>query len=151
MPNTNDARNSIYQLLYTAWQASSVTQDETIVWANRTEDVPQAPDNFNDPSGPSVWASVAVNHSSSAIASLRGTNGLTRYRRVGFVEVSVYTPAGNGLESNDAVVEVVLGGLEGKTTASGVELRSASIREVGNSGPWYQTVVTVDFEYDEVK
>lgn len=151
MPNRSEARESIYQLLYTAWQASTHTADQKLVWANVPADVPQEPDQFNDTSGPSMWAQVNVQHVNSDISSLRGTNGLKRFRRTGFVRVNVYTPAGNGLQFNDTVVRVVSDGLEGKTTASGVELRSASSQEMGSSGPWFHTVVTVEFEYDEVK
>ena len=151
MPNRSDARQSIYQILHTAWQASSHTRDEKLVWVNVSADVPIEPNQFNDTSVPSLWADVSVQHVSSEISSLRGTNGLKRYRRAGFVRVNVYTPTGDGLEFNDIVVGVVSDGLEGKTTANGVELRSASSQEVGNSGPWFQSVVTVEFEYDEVK
>jgi hypothetical protein len=70
---------------------------------------------------------------------------------VGLLFVEVYIPAGNGLSLADQIVKVVLDDVEGQTTANGVYFRNAQVREEGVSGPWFLTVITVEFEYDEVK
>jgi len=149
MPTPAVARTDMYSMLKTAWDAGASTSGKTLLYDNVTADVPQA--ESGSTGDPDLWGSVRVEKNLSRVRSLRGDGGLRRFRRVGFLVLEVYTPAGNGLLSADAVVKVVLDGLEGQTTANGVYFRNAQVREEGVSGPWFLTVITVDFEYDEVK
>ena len=149
MASPAQARNDIYSAVKTAWDAGAATSGKTLIYDNVTSDIPQA--ESGSTGDPDLWGAVRVENNISSVRSLRGDGGVQRFRRVGIVVVEVFTPAGNGLSSADAVVKVVLDGLEGKTTANGIIFRNAQVREEGVSGPWFLTVITVDFEYDEVK
>lgn len=149
MATPDAARSSIYLAVKTAWDAGASTTGKTLIYENTTANIP--PDEVGTTGEPDIWGAVRVLSSNSRVQSLIGAEGVRRYRRVGVVVVELYTPAGNGLVSAGAVVKVVLDGLEGQTTANGVYFRDADVREEGVSGPWFLTVVTVNFEYDEVK
>ena len=149
MATPDEARSDIYLALKTAWDAGASTTGKTLVYDNTTANIPT--DEVGSTGEPNTWGAVRVVSNTSRVQSLVGAEGVRRYRRTGVVVVELYTPAGNGLVFADSVVKVVLDGLEGQTTANGVYFRDADVRDEGVSGPWFLTVVTVNFEYDEVK
>jgi len=149
MSTIEQARSDIYTALKAAWDAGAATTGKILTYGNVTADVPE--DEIASTGTPEPYGSVRIENTFSSAQSLRGDGGLRRFRRTGLLFVEVYTPAGNGLSSADQIVKVVLDGLEGQTTANGVYFRNAQVREEGVSGPWFLTVITVEFEYDEVK
>ena len=149
MTTPSVARTDIYSAVKTAWDAGAATTGKTLLWDNVTGYIPQGEDGSTG--DPELWGAVRVISNTSEIRSLRGDGGIRRFRRTGFAAIEVFSPAGDGLSSTDDVVKVLLDALEGKATTNNVVFRSGSVREEGLSGPWFLTVVTVDFEYDEVK
>jgi hypothetical protein len=143
------ARKDIYGAVKTAWDAGASTTGKVLIFDNVTDDIPA--DEVASTGDPALWGAVKVESGASRQASLRGDGGLRRFRRVGVLFVELYIPAGNGLSLADEASKVVLDAIEGQTTANGVYFRNAQIREEGVSGPWFLTVVAVEFEYDEVK
>lgn len=143
------ARIDMYQAVKTAWDAGVATTGKVLVFDNITKDIPT--DEVGATGDPPLWGAVKVENNLSQASSLRGDGNLRRFRRGGLLFVELYTPAGNGLSSADEAVKVVLDGTEGQTTANGVYFRNAQVREEGVSGPWFLTVIAVEFEYDEVK
>lgn len=149
MPSHEVARTDMYSAVKTAWDAGASTAGKTLLYANVTGDVPV--DEVGATGEPEPWGAVRLENSISTAQSLRGEGGLRRFRRVGLLFVELYIPAGNGLSLADQMVKVVLDSIEGQTTANGVYFRNTQVREEGVSGPWFLTVITVEFEYDEVK
>jgi hypothetical protein len=149
MPSQAVARTDIYSAVKAAWDAGAATAGKVLTYANVTSDVPV--DEIGATGEPEPYGSVRIENSISSVQSLRGDGGQRRFRRVGLLFVEVYIPAGNGLSLADQIVKVVLDDVEGQTTANGVYFRNAQVREEGVSGPWFLTVITVEFEYDEVK
>lgn len=102
------------------------------------------------PEPPTPWARVKILHSTGGSKSLGNVRGKQRYTRGGFVVVQLFTVGGKGLVSHDQIVAKILGAYEGKTTAGGLVFRNGRFQEVGRDGPWHQTNLFVDFEYDQI-
>jgi hypothetical protein len=143
------ARDEVFTLFRTAWLANSTSQDVEL----RYEDVgpegpPTAPANGSAP----PWALIQMRHAAGDQISLSGETGSRIFDSRGIITVQVFTPRGDGLDQNDALTEIARNAFEGKTTSpGGVRLRRARVLAVGEDGPWYQSNVVVDFEYDRVK
>jgi hypothetical protein len=80
-----------------------------------------------------------------------GGNGV-RFRQFGIVTAQVFTVSGDGLTASDDLVELALNAFEGeKTGLDRIEFRNARPNEIGQDGPWFQTNVIAEFEYDRLK
>lgn len=101
--------------------------------------------------GEAPYARITVRHNVFQQATLGGI-GNRRFRRSGIVAVQIFTPAGEGLTDADKFAKVALDTFEGKNTGGdAIEFRNARINEIGQDGPWFQTNVLAEFEYDEIK
>lgn len=81
----------------------------------------------------------------------QGGDGI-RYRHFGIITVQVFTISGDGLTKADDLVELALDAFESeKTGLDRVEFRNARINEIGQDGPWFQTNVIAEFNYDRTK
>jgi len=75
-----------------------------------------------------------------------------RFRRFGIVTVQVFSISGDGLTSADTLVQLALDAFEGENTGSDkIEFRNARVNEIGQDGPWFQTNIIAEFDYDRVK
>ena len=143
------ARNEVFTLFRTAWLADASSLGVEL----RYEDVgptdpPKIPTGGDAPS----WVRIQLRHADGDQSSLGGETGTRIFERFGIITVQVFTPTGDGLVLNDTLSLIARNAFEGKTTSPGaVRLRRARIVAVGEDGPWYQSNVLVDFEYDEVK
>lgn len=136
------ARDAIVSKFVTAWNAQTPP-----IPLLRFEDVKS-----ETPSGNVPWAKVWVKHDPKFRQATLGGKGNRRFRRTGVVTVQIFTPSGEGLTNNDIFAKIALDAFEGESTgADAIEFRNAGSQEIGQDGPWYQTNVTADFEYDEVK
>lgn len=135
------ARNEMMATFKTAWDASSVSQNVPVLY----------PDVSGDPPTSGAWTRVTVIHDSGEQATLASHQGLRRYHRTGTIVVQLFTPAGGGQVSSDALCKVVTDAFEGVTTASGVIFRNVIQKEIGQDGAWFQVNVQAGFEYDEVR
>ncbi len=81
-----------------------------------------------------------------------GNTGNRRFRRFGVITVQIFTLSNQGLATADVFAKIALDAFEGQSTApTEIHFRNAMINEVGEDGPWFQTNVLVDFDYDEIK
>ena len=120
--------------------------------ANATGAPPLAWDGltFTPPRNLSPWARVTVRHGTSDIATLGG-EGNRVWRSPGLVIIQVFTDLGANRKVNDDLVETAIAAFRGVSVGTDprVRFRRIDAREIGADGPWWQTNVTVDFDYDE--
>lgn len=132
-----EARDAMYTLVKAAWPTAY-----QILW----DDLAALP-----PTTPSPWARTTITFSSGGQASLNNDQGAARYVREGFITIQIFTPVGEGLDSNIALGQLMLDAFDGKATSNGVWFRNANYSPIGNSGDFYQANVLVNFIFDEVK
>lgn len=139
----SDARDAIASHFTDAWNAQAAPVPEL-----RYQDKYYT----GLPAGTATWARLTIIHNLGQQVTL-GAVGNRRFRRFGIVTVQIFTPAGDGLTRADAMVKIAMDALEGATTDGGdtVDFRRARFNEVGEDGPWHQTNVTAEFEYDAVR
>lgn len=130
------ARDEMSSIVSTALSG----QVDTIIWDSDTTPPPE---------GSLSWARVSIRHVSGTQATLGAAGGQRRWRQTGFLFVQLFTPLGDGLSKDDALVIALQSALRGVTTPSGVILRNVRATEVGADGAWHQTNVVTEFEYDE--
>lgn len=143
MPSQAQSRDQICGLLKTAVDAASLNPNLVIIW----DDVEPA----KLPEPPTPWVRHKIRHASGGQASLAGADGRCRYRRSGVIIVQLFVEAGKGSGQTDLLVPIILAAYEGKSTAGGHSFTNGRFQEVGKDGPWFQTNIFFDFEYDEVK
>lgn len=97
------------------------------------------------------WAEVFIRHSGGFQGSI-GEKGHRKFVRIGFIRVTIQTPAVFGLSSRYQLAKVVADAYEGKSSASGgVWFRNVRINEGERDGMFYGLNVIVDFQYHETK
>ena len=80
-----------------------------------------------------------------------GEVGNRRFRVYGMVMVQVFTKYGTGQVTADLISGVVKGAFRGVNTgADAITFRNARVVDVGHSGPYLQTNVFAEFDYDEI-
>lgn len=136
------ARDEMVSQIMVALQASVYSNIEVFY----QDDDSETPDTSKkDP-----WVSIRVQHISGTQRSLGGL-GCRRFERSGYIEIKVYTLSGEGFTKADPLATILVDALEGQTTTSGIWFRAVRASEGGKSGAFQRTIVTADFEYDQVK
>lgn len=104
-------------------------------------------------SATSEWMRVQVEHLERIQPTVGNAVGLRRFRSSGLITVQIFTPYGGGLTRADLLADIVFDIFDGVSTGSGdgITFRNVTMREVGQSGNWFQSNILVDFEYDTVK
>lgn len=138
----SEARDEILTMFRDAWLASLDSKDIPV----RFDDVAA-----DGPIGGQPWARAVVRNSSADQATLSNQNGQRRFERRGFLNVQIFTVYGDGLNLADKLSKVVQDAFEGKSSPSQIWFRSVRVNEIGQDGPYFQTNVVANFEYDEVK
>ena len=140
------ARDEILLHFTTAWNAGT-PPIPLLFYDDKHRDLP--------PDAP--YARITVKHSpvgpqvTVGATVARGGNGV-RFRRFGVVTVQVFEISGAGLTNSDDLVDLALDAFEGeKTGLDRIEFRNAHAIEIGQDGPWHQTNVIAEFNYDRVK
>ena len=106
-----------------------------------------APFTGNDP-----WIRSTIRHSLGlGKISLSNAVGGSRWDRRGVLIVQVFTAKGTGLPGSADLPKVIQGAFEGVSLLSGLVHRTVDVQEIGESGNWYQTNVSITFEYDELR
>jgi len=143
------ARNEVMALFKAAWDANLTSAPIPILWDGINPlEPPQPASTAAAEARP--WVRIEMRHNVGGQAGFG--DGVRRYRRVGIITVEVFTPMGTGFDAlHDELVQIVKDAFEGKTTPSDVEFRDVSPKEVGPTGPWFQSDVNIAFEYDEIK
>lgn len=133
-----EARDDCMGLINTALNG----HDVLIHWPGNVE---------RKPASNEVWIRVSMSHVLSAQSALgKDQDGNRCYTHTGMLTAEVFTPMGDGLSQDDALAIVLRNAMKAARTPHGVILRNATAREAGADGGWHRTVVSADFEYDEV-
>lgn len=136
-----DARDEIVSHFTTLWNAQT-PPIPLLLYDDKHTDLP------NDAS----YARITVRHSEMDQRSVGGNVGNRRFRRFGVVTVQIFTIAGDGLQESDRLATIAHNAFEGqKTGEDRVFFRNVRINEIGQEGPWFQSNVIVDFDWDTVK
>ena len=139
-----EARDEILSYFTNAW--NTLGTPPLLLYDDKRKDLPEdAP-----------YARIKVEHVSFGQRTLGGKvsagGGGSRFNRTGLVTVQIFALSGDGLTSEDTLVDFALDTLEGEETGSDrVEFRDVRANEVGDDGPWHQTNVVAEFRYDRVK
>lgn len=140
-----EARDEIYAMLKAAWDTTGVQLLYADVEGNAQ------PTQQASKVEPKPWARASVNHDTRFNSSLGNAMGQRRYQADGRLVVQIFTPLGEGLSSADSYAILLQDTFDSKSSPSGVEFAAVKAEEIGPDGPWFQTNVTIDFSYDEVK
>ncbi len=135
------AWDEITVAVQTAWDAGASTSALPLAY----EDVA-----FDPPTDGSGWGRVSWAHVVGGQVTVGSSNGSSRHRKRGVVMVELYAPDDDGLQTLLAMVEVVMGALEGTKTA-GVWFSNARPQKVKPEPPWSRRNVIADFRYDQVR
>ena len=92
------------------------------------------------------WVRVNIRHGEAEQMSM-GAVGGRLFRNVGVVVIQIFVVIGGSLDRSMALADIARGIFEG-VTDTGVVFRAPSVREVGQSGAWYQVNVTTEFQWD---
>lgn len=138
--NTTAARDAIYGTLKDAMAASAYSTIP-IYYPDVVKDSPDGDDEF---------LRVFVDLTNEVQKSL-GETGNRRFRVYGMVMVQIFTKYGRGQVNADLISGVVKGAFRGVNTgADAITFRNARVVDVGHSGPYLQTNVFAEFDYDEI-
>lgn len=141
MPLTDpQARDEILGSLNTAWLAGAESASLPLFFEDTRFDRPAT----------GAYAMASVRKVESIQATLAGTDGQKRWRTFGTVTVEVFTPRGDGHVLSDALCGTARDAFRGTRTNGGVTFRRARIREAGADGTITKSIVSADFEYDEI-
>jgi hypothetical protein len=148
LPTLESARDEIQDLFWAAWKAKTPALNNgevvKVFWPKQVSEAP-------DVSKP--FARVQVVHQTGAQATL-GTKNNRRFDRAGFVVIEIFTPVSTewGLSFDMNLAIIARDAFEGVGTDSGIWFRNVRVQEIGadGNGCW-QTNVTADFTYDEVR
>lgn len=141
------ARDEIISLFKSVWDVQA--PNVPLYYWDGTKNAPEPTEDSND--NPASWARITVRHTEGGQSALINVNGTRRYTYKGLVTVQIFTPARTGLTAADALTMIAVDTFAGAATTGGIWFRNATPKEVGHDGPWFQTNVTADFEYDRVK
>lgn len=138
--NQTAARDAIYGCLQTAIAASAYASIP-VYYPDRVKTTPDGDDEH-------IRAFVdLVDERQKSI----GETGNRRYRIYGVVMVQVFTKYGSGQENADLISGVVKAAFRGVNTGSdAITFRHVRVVDVGHSGPYLQTNVIAEFDYDEI-
>jgi hypothetical protein len=133
--NINEAVDEISGMFKTAWAASSFSS-VPINW----DDVKQTQDD-------QAHINFFIEHNETVPVVI--TDGPRRFRMFGIITAQCFAKKGSGRVSANDMAQVVLDCFCGKNTgADKVSFRTATPREVGVTGAFYQINAIVEFDYD---
>jgi hypothetical protein len=138
--STTAARDAIYGCLKTAVEASAYSSLPIYY-----PDVVKA-----SPDGEDEHLRAFVDLTNEDQRTL-GSTGNRRFRVYGVVMVQIFTKYGSGQENADLISGVVKRAFRGVNTGSdAITFRNTRVVDVGHSGPYLQTNVISEFDYDEI-
>ena len=79
-------------------------------------------------------------------------SGTGRYTRVGFIIFQIFTEKGQGPYRANELAQIILDAYDGERTDNGVIFLDTEVVNVGvEEGGWFQTNITVQYEFDQFK
>ena len=142
MPITTirEAREEVTNFFIAAWNAQ--VSPPIILFDDKERD---APDNDD-------YVRFTMHHNIRDRQTLGDETNNRRFRSFGIITVQVFTISGDGLETQDAYVDLAVKAFEGqKTGEDRVTFRNVSHQEISQDGPWHQTNVLAEFDYDFIR
>lgn len=135
-------KDLILAFFQTGWDL--ISSNPTLVYADVSADVP---------AGTVTWGRISVQMVDSDQVTLSGATGTKRFTRRGLVSIELRAPFGDGSTVADDLAQEVVNILEanGSTAPDEVLFRRVRAIDIGQDGPWKQTNVLADFEFDTVK
>ncbi|MBA3352277.1 MAG: hypothetical protein H0U23_07620 [Blastocatellia bacterium] len=100
--------------------------------------------------GGTIWSRFEIGYAGGPTRTLGGVTGKARRARVGSVLVTLHSPLGSATALARGLVEMTIRAYEGKRTASGAVFRDPHEVSSGSDGVWWQSIVSVDFEYHQL-
>ncbi len=142
--NIGAARDAIQDHFLTTWTAQYAPNPAPFI-AWQDANMPTPKDNED-------WVRIKWMHKVGFQATIN-TAGNRRFRARGTLTVEVRSPTGDGLTNSDIMVNNVQAIFEGQNVGGpdGVLFREVTPIERGHDGPWFQTDVVVNFEYDRIR
>lgn len=137
-----EAVDAIYSQFTDEWNALS--SPPLLLYDDFGQDIP----NTDTP-----WARIQIRHNGGEQATIQEV-GQREFERIGIITVQIFTPLNDGRKSVDLYSQAAVRAFEKKAaqkiggSVDEVWFRNAQINEIGRNESWYQTNVTVQFEYD---
>ncbi len=103
--------------------------------------------------GDDPWASLTYAHTLRQPATVSAPAGQRRYKALGTVEVQINVPLSNDdvLTVSQELARVVTDAFENVQTTHGVVFFDVTAQEIGRTGRWFLTSVTMRFRYTEIR
>jgi len=139
-----DMRKEILHHIHHAWRNDPTTLACEMLFETTTE--VSKPNKVDEVSKLVPWARLTLRHTTNNQYTLGSQNGKRKYIQKGYVIVQLFGPKKSGVQVNDFMVNVLVGATRGKSTDN-VTFTKTEAREIGTDGSWYQTNVTIQFEY----
>lgn len=105
---------------------------------------------FDKPSASTIWARFELGYAGSPQRTLGGVTGLARRGRVGNLTISLHSRLGDATAAARGLVELTIRAYEGKRSVSGAVFTDAHEVSHGSDGVWWQSIVSIDFEYHQL-
>ena len=138
MTTSNEALEAVQTRFLTSYTG---VPNSRIVFQNEDE-------KFSDNSTAS-WIRLSVLDQTRTAETL-GKVGNRKYRTGAQVFVQVYTETNIGVKIGDTLAKEALDLFEG-VSFSGLDFNNGIARRSGADGKWYQHIVEIDFNYEEIK
>ncbi len=134
MTTLNEAKEAVYSRFAAQWGATTPVAFEN----EELEEPADLP-----------WVRLTVRSLSRAQDTL-GRTGNRRFRSSAIVLVQVYTRTNTGVQQGD-VLAVQAKDVFEAVSFDGLDFNNGMVRETNPQGKWYQHVVEIAFDYDEIK
>lgn len=157
-----EARTCFYQTFYTAWQDPAVgwrsiaglDYEPKVVWENVDEETNQSGDTPSELGPPTdrAWVRAQARHTLSEMDSF-GVDGEGDFEAVGTIELRVFVPINQqGLLLHDRICRVIARAFRGKCgpgDCCAIRFYRVRVNEQGPGERFFESVVLIDFEYEE--
>lgn len=134
MTTLDEAKESVYSRFVAQWGTTT-----PFVFDNEVFEEP-----VDDP-----WVRLTVRSLSRGQETM-GRTGNRRFRSAARVFVQVYTRTNTGVKQGDTLAVQAKDIFEA-TSFGGLDFNDGVVRETGPDGKWYQHIVEIAFDYEEIK
>lgn len=139
MTTRTQARDQILTLFRTAW-LTLTPPVPPLLFDDVKADIPAAT---------SPWARVSIQTYGGEQATF-GQAGNRHFDHFGVVTVQIFTPAFDGLDLSDTLVQAAQDAFEGQSTPH-IWFKNVRAVDIGSDGDWYNVNVQADFLYTNIK
>lgn len=146
MITQSEARDEIFALFKTAWEAGTI---DIVSYIPNIEYQGVQP--IATPDIAKHWCRISIQTVSENQASLSDENGQRTYTAYGLVFVQVFCPRSerNGFERGISLAQIAKRAFRGKATPGRIWFRNVRLNELEPENSFYRLNVVAEFEYDE--